>query len=107
MHQGGVAALPFEDATFDLVVSTFSLHHWEAVAPAVVELARVLRPGGSLWIYDVRSVPDDVLAAAVGEAFAGRPLRRTLPATRLPWGLYARWVVSKATAVGVGGPATG
>ena len=24
-----VAALPFEDASFDLVVSTFSMHHWD------------------------------------------------------------------------------
>src|SRR5450756_1433321 len=25
---GDVAALPFGDASFDLVVSTFSMHHW-------------------------------------------------------------------------------
>ncbi len=91
-----VAALPFADATFDLVVSTFSMHHWGDVPPAVAELARVLRPGGALWIYDLRTVPDDALAAAAREAFGGQPPRRALPRVgRLPWRLYARWTVTR------------
>ena len=86
-----VADLPFADGSFDLVVSTFSMHHWAAVAPAVTELARVLRPGGAAWIYDLRSVPGDVLNDAVGEAF-GTPPRRTVPgAGGLLPRLTARW----------------
>ncbi|UQU62313.1 class I SAM-dependent methyltransferase [Couchioplanes caeruleus] len=49
-----VARLPFEDATFDLIVSSLSQHHWADVPGAVRDLRRVLRPGGRLWIYDVR-----------------------------------------------------
>ncbi|HEX6676597.1 MAG TPA: class I SAM-dependent methyltransferase [Actinomycetes bacterium] len=69
---GDVADLPYPDGTFDLVVSTLSMHHWAAVEPAVGELLRVLRPGGRLRIYDFRSAPTHGLAAAA----AGRPVER-------------------------------
>ena len=46
---GSAAELPLPDASFDLIVSSFSLHHWEDPAAAVPELARVLRPGGRLY----------------------------------------------------------
>ncbi|CAN5502349.1 class I SAM-dependent methyltransferase [soil metagenome] len=38
--------LPFEDASFDLVVSFTGLHCFPDPARAVVEMVRVLRPGG-------------------------------------------------------------
>ncbi len=53
MQVGDVAALPFPDGTFDLAVSTFSLHHWEDAAVGLAEIHRVLRPGGTLLLYDV------------------------------------------------------
>jgi SAM-dependent methyltransferase len=43
-----VSALPFEDADFDLVVSFTGLHCFPDPARAVVELVRVLRPGGAI-----------------------------------------------------------
>jgi len=49
-----VADLPFPDATFDLVVSSISQHHWVDPAAGMREIARVLRPGGQAWIYDFR-----------------------------------------------------
>ena len=51
---GDVAALPYPDGSVDLIVSTLSQHHWPDLAAAVRELARVLAPGGRIWIYDVR-----------------------------------------------------
>jgi SAM-dependent methyltransferase len=50
---GDVAALPFPDATFDSVVSTFSLHHWRNPATGLAEIYRVLRPGGVARVYDL------------------------------------------------------
>ena len=52
---GDVAALPFEDASFDLVVSTFSMHHWSDRTAGLDEIARVLRPDGRAVIWDLRA----------------------------------------------------
>lgn len=99
-----VAALPFPDASFDMVVSTLSMHHWGAVPPAVSEFARVLRPGGPLWIYDLRTLPDDTLAAAASAAFGGQPLRRTVRGmNHRPWRVCARWTVTRPAGADVGG----
>ena len=48
-----VRSLPFADATFDVVVSTSTLDHFETerdLGQALSELHRVLRPGGSLIV---------------------------------------------------------
>jgi ubiquinone/menaquinone biosynthesis C-methylase UbiE len=50
---GDVAALPFADDSFDVVVSTLSAHHWPNPAAGLAEIHRVLRPGGVARIYDV------------------------------------------------------
>jgi ubiquinone/menaquinone biosynthesis C-methylase UbiE len=50
---GDVASLPFPDASFDVVVSTFSAHHWPDPAKGLEELHRVLRPGGVARVHDV------------------------------------------------------
>lgn len=61
---GDVSHLPLADRSFDLVVSSFSLHHWDDPQAAAPELARVLRPGGRVHIYDFRFAPFDQLTAA-------------------------------------------
>ena len=53
---GNIAHLPYPDRSFDLVVSTISMHHWHELEQPLRELYRVLRPGGQLWIYDFRFV---------------------------------------------------
>lgn len=45
-------ALPFEDATFDTVVATYSLCNIPDPRTAVFEMARVLRPDGRLVLVD-------------------------------------------------------
>ncbi|WP_205327339.1 class I SAM-dependent methyltransferase [Glycomyces sp. YM15] len=61
-----VAALPFEDGRFDLVVATFSSHHWEDPDAGAAEIVRVLRSGGRLRIYDFRDAPFDAVAGRPG-----------------------------------------
>ena len=52
---GDVAALPFDDASFALVVSTFSMHHWGDRTAGLNEIARVLRPDGKALIWDLKT----------------------------------------------------
>jgi ubiquinone/menaquinone biosynthesis C-methylase UbiE len=42
---GDAASLAFPDGSFDLVVSTFSMHHWADPTAGLAEIGRVLRPG--------------------------------------------------------------
>ena len=83
---GGVAALPFPDGTFDLVVSTLSMHHWADAAAGQAEIDRVLRPGGRALVWDIRPgvVPLHRHQPDPLEKVAGSPLRL---ASATPW----RW----------------
>lgn len=63
-HVGRAEALAFEDATFDLVVSYLSLIDIPDVAAAIREMARVLKPGGTLLIANLTNFNT---AAAVSE----------------------------------------
>ena len=49
---GSAEALPLEDASVDLALSTISFHHWQDQAAGLREVARVLRPGGSFLLAD-------------------------------------------------------
>lgn len=51
---GDVASLPFPDGSFDLVVSTLSMHHWSDPGAGLSEIGRVLGPGGRALVWDLR-----------------------------------------------------
>jgi SAM-dependent methyltransferase len=51
---GDVATLAFPDRSFDLVVSTLSMHHWADPTAGLAEIGRVLRPGSRALIWDFR-----------------------------------------------------
>ena len=50
--QGDSERLPFATGSFDFVTCTNSFHHYPRQNRAVVEMHRVLRPGGRLLIID-------------------------------------------------------
>jgi ubiquinone/menaquinone biosynthesis C-methylase UbiE len=54
---GSGEALPLEDASVDLALSTISFHHWQDQAAGVREVARVLRPGGLFLLADFTLSP--------------------------------------------------
>ncbi len=57
-RRGDVEALPFEDASFDLVISRYSAHHWPQPQQALREIRRVLQPGGQFILSDIVSFDD-------------------------------------------------
>jgi ubiquinone/menaquinone biosynthesis C-methylase UbiE len=53
--QGRAEALPFDDASFDVVVSRSAMHHFVDPVAALREMARVTKPGGRVVTVDVTS----------------------------------------------------
>ncbi|HEX2090129.1 MAG TPA: class I SAM-dependent methyltransferase [Actinomycetota bacterium] len=70
LDQADATALPYPNASFDLVLSIGVLHHVGAWEDALVQAARVLRPGGALLAVDLL------------DGFFIRPLRRAFPPVR-------------------------
>ncbi|MBX6377510.1 MAG: methyltransferase domain-containing protein, partial [Clostridia bacterium] len=50
--------LPFSDASFDIVACRYTAHHFHHPQRVMLEVARVLRPGGRLVVVD-NTAPDD------------------------------------------------
>jgi ubiquinone/menaquinone biosynthesis C-methylase UbiE len=50
--QASADALPLANRSFDLVVSASSMHDWPDPAQALIEIRRVLAPGGRLLLAD-------------------------------------------------------
>ena len=53
LRQGEMEALPVEDASVDVVLANMALHHALEPRRAIVEMARVLRPGGRVVLTDL------------------------------------------------------
>jgi SAM-dependent methyltransferase len=61
MTQAGSAdSLPFPDASFDVVATRYSAHHWQNPAQAAHEMARVLKPNGVCLISDIIALENPV-----------------------------------------------
>jgi ubiquinone/menaquinone biosynthesis C-methylase UbiE len=60
--QADAVKLPFLDASFDIVVSRFAVHHFEDPRVQLAEMRRCLRMGGRLAIADLVCDPDTEVA---------------------------------------------
>jgi SAM-dependent methyltransferase len=58
--QGNALSLPFADGTFDRVIASEVLEHIPDDTAAMHELARVLRPGGTMAVTVPRCVPEAI-----------------------------------------------
>ena len=79
VREGDMHALPFADASFDLVVLMHALTYSTRPAQAVAEAARVLRPGGRLLLSSLARHEHRVAVEAYGHVnlgFGGKELRK-------------------------------
>jgi ubiquinone/menaquinone biosynthesis C-methylase UbiE len=60
---GDVAALPFADASFDVVACRAAFHHFPQPGRVLAEMRRVVRPGGRLVVADMLGAEDAARAA--------------------------------------------
>ena len=51
---GSGARMPFNNNTFDAAFSSRSLHEWSNVSQTIEEIWRVLKPGGRVFLSDLR-----------------------------------------------------
>lgn len=73
-RQGSAGELPFDEGSFDVVVSQFGLMLFESPEKAIQEMGRVLRPGGRMFVavFDsLDALPAYAAAADVYEETVG------------------------------------
>ena len=49
---GDLESLPYKDSTFDICFCGWALHHFPNLHPVIKELARVLKPGGTMALVE-------------------------------------------------------
>ena len=90
VEEGNASCMPFSDDSFDAVVSTGSIHHWNDPTTALNEVHRVLKPGGLGLLYDlVSDTPGPVLREMARESGRMRMLLLWLHAFEEPF--YSRY----------------
>lgn len=59
-EEGNSARLNFDEASFDMVMSTGMLHSLKNPVAVLKEIRRVLKNGGEAWIYDPANVTEHI-----------------------------------------------
>lgn len=72
-HVATAEHIPLASASCDLVISTGSINLWQPPEKGLAECVRILKPGGTLWVFDQRPCTDvaDVTAALFRQRIFG------------------------------------
>ena len=71
LRAGSLESLPLEDRSVDAALLTLVLHHLPSPAAALVEAARVLKPGGRLLIVDMAPHDHEEYRQQMGHVWLG------------------------------------
>jgi ArsR family transcriptional regulator len=69
--KGQLEKLPIKDAAVDVAMLSQALHHAHDPARAVVEAARIVKPGGRVLVLDLRTHQEDWVRAKLGDRRLG------------------------------------
>jgi SAM-dependent methyltransferase len=87
---GDVEALPFRDGTFGTVTCRIAAHHFPALLPALRQVARVLRAGGTFLVQDILGHDDEDTAAFILEVERRRDPSHVRAYRQLEWTAFLR-----------------
>lgn len=81
--RGNALQMPFADGSFDLIVTSYSIHHLPNAATALGEVARTLKRGGKFGLLDMIVSEDAPTAKACNDIEIARDASHTraLPAS--------------------------
>ena len=76
-RQGDVYSLPYDDASFTIVTTRFSCHHFLDPAAVLREMVRVCAPGGRVIVVDDYASEDPSKSGGVQPSWKNCATRRT------------------------------
>jgi ubiquinone/menaquinone biosynthesis C-methylase UbiE len=82
--------LPFRDESFGVVTCRIAAHHFPELLPAVRQVARVLRRGGSFLVQDILGHDDPELAAFILEVERRRDPSHVRSFRQREWAAFLR-----------------
>jgi ubiquinone/menaquinone biosynthesis C-methylase UbiE len=85
-----VEALPFRDGGFGVVTCRIAAHHFPELGPALRQVARVLRPGGSFLVQDILGHDDPECAAFILEVERRRDPSHVRAYRQAEWTAFLR-----------------
>ena len=68
-------SMMFEDEKFDFVFSSFSLHEWSDPLSVFKEIGRVLKPGGTVYIMDLRRDYDEKIVQFILQSIPEKEMK--------------------------------
>jgi ubiquinone/menaquinone biosynthesis C-methylase UbiE len=75
--RGNLLQLPFAGGSFDLVVTSYSIHHLPDAVTAIREVARILKRGGKFGLLDIIVSEDPAVAKAYNDIEIARDSSHT------------------------------